>query len=37
VVPFVVATAGGAIGLVLVITQVVEPDPDETVAAPAAD
>ncbi|WP_311172076.1 MFS transporter [Halobellus ordinarius] len=37
VVPFIVATAGGAIGLVLVITQVVEPDSDETVAAPAGD
>jgi MFS family permease len=37
VVPFAAATVAGAVGLLLVVTQVSEPEPDGDVAAPAAD
>ena len=37
VVPFAVATGAGAVGLVLIVTQVAEPCPDRTAAAPATD
>ncbi len=37
VVPFAVATGAGAVGLVLIVTQVAEPGPDGSVAAPTAD
>jgi len=37
VVPFAVATGAGAVGLVLIVTQVAEPRPDRTAAAPATD